>query len=297
MKFDEQNYPAMFCAADRRSADAQRTHLLLTGAILSLMVAGAALAAVSALLDTCKPAFAITTAVFLAISLAMTTYLKATAPERAWYGGRALAESVKSVAWRYMMGAKPYPLTDDQARADGHFVADLQAILKERNHLAFALGGEFVDKPQISEAMRALRSADLEVRRGTYVAERISDQRHWYGNNAKRNRTAKDIYFSFIWVTQLAALLSAIAFVYRPNSAVRLTGFFTSLASALIAWLQVGQHQELAQSYSIAEWELGLIEEQARYVHSNEELSSYVTDAEKAISREHTLWIARRDRT
>jgi hypothetical protein len=297
MKFGKEDYPALFCAADRRSAAAQRTYICLTGGILSLLVAGAALAAVSGLLDSCKSAFAITSAVLLAISLALSTYAKATAPERAWYGGRALAESVKSVAWRYMTGARPYPLTGDQSRVDAHFIADLQSILKERSHLAFTLGGEFIDKPQISEAMRALRASGLETRKAAYVCERISDQRRWYGNNARRNRSAKDSYFSVIWLTQLAALLSAIALVRRPDSTVRLTGLFTSLASALVAWLQVKQHQELAQSYAIAEWELGLIEEQARDVRSNEELSSYVTDAEKAISREHMLWIARRDRT
>ena len=40
-------------------------------------------------------------------------------------------------------------------------------------------------------------------------------------------------------------------------------GVFSPLASALVAWLQVRQHEELAQSYAVAALELGFIEEQA----------------------------------
>lgn len=66
-------------------------------------------------------------------------------------------------------------------------------------------------------------------------------------------------------------------------------------ASAVLAWLQIRRHQELAQSYAVASHELALAESRARHVRSEEELARFVGDAEAAISREHTLWIARRD--
>lgn len=55
------------------------------------------------------------------------------------------------------------------------------------------------------------------------------------------------------------------------------------------------QHEELAQSYAVAALELGFIEEQVGRVSDDKGLSAFVADAESAISREHTLWIARRD--
>jgi hypothetical protein len=220
MKFGKEDYPALFCAADRRSAAAQRTYICLTGGILSLLVAGAALAAVSGLLDSCKSAFAITSAVLLAISLALSTYAKATAPERAWYGGRALAESVKSVAWRYMTGARPYPLTGDQSRVDAHFIADLQSILKERSHLAFTLGGEFIDKPQISEAMRALRASGLETRKAAYVCERISDQRRWLRKQCKAQQERK----GFVLLCYMAYSAGRLTFGNCSGSSAGLHG-------------------------------------------------------------------------
>jgi hypothetical protein len=99
-----------------------------------------------------------------------------------------------------------------------------------------------------------------------------------------------------VTASQFTALVAAIALVRWPNSDIRLTGFFTCVASALIAWLQLKQHKELAQSYAVAEIELGFIEEKARHVMTDREFSDFVSDAENAISREHTLWIARRDR-
>jgi hypothetical protein len=58
--------------------------------------------------------------------------------------------------------------------------------------------------------------------------------------------------------------------------------------------LQVKKYQETAQSYSVTSQELGFIEALARTVSTEEQFSLFVENAEFAISREHTLWIARR---
>lgn len=296
MAFTEQDYPALFLAADRASTAAQRKYIGLMRAALALLVMGAGLGAVSPAFDFAKPAFALTSAILLGGSLVLTTYLKTQKLDQLWYGGRAVAESAKSMTWRYMTGADPYFANLPAAEADRKFVAELESIIRERKQLAFGFGGEFAERPQISEAMRALRSATVGERRGTYLAQRISDQRRWYGNQAKLNRLAENRYFNLIIGGQLFAFIAAIALVRWPDFKIRLTGVFTSLVSALIAWVQLKQHKELAQSYSVAEVELGFIQEQAQYVANDRELSDFVGDAENAISREHTLWIARRDK-
>ena len=96
-------------------------------------------------------------------------------------------------------------------------------------------------------------------------------------------------------LTQSLAVASAFALVRWPQLPLKLSVFAT-LATASIAWLQVRRHQELAQSYNLAAHELGLIAIQATHVGSDEGLSKFVADAETAISREHTMWVARRDR-
>lgn len=296
MEFDEGAYPALFLAADRASACARRQYLNLTRGTLILLVAAAGLAASSPLLETQRPAFAITSAILLAASILLTTYLKTSNVEKLWYGGRAIAESVKSMSWRYMMGADPYFVDLDLAEADERLIRGLASIARERKQLAFGFGGEFCEQPQISTAMRSLRSATLEERKGTYLAERVSSQRRWYGNQARSNRESENAYFILILIGQFLAFVAAILLVEHPESKVKLTGFFVSLTSALIAWLQLKQHKELAQSYAVTELDLALVQEQAQHVASNRELSDFVGDAENAISREHTLWAARRDR-
>jgi hypothetical protein len=298
LKFTEKDYPAVFLASDRASAEAQRKYLTVTRATLVLLVGGAGFAAASPVIsiDYMKPAFAVTSAALLAASLLLTLYLKAQKPEQLWYGGRAVAESAKSMSWRYMTGAAPYLVDLPATDADQKFVAALESIVKERKQLAFGFGGEFSKQPQISDRMRAVRAGTLAERKQEYLTERICDQRVWYGDQAKGNRSAENRYFGLVFASQLAALIAAVALVGWPESNLRLTGFFASLASTLIAWLQLKQHKELAQSYSVAELELGFIEEKAQHISSEQEFSDFVSDAENAISREHTLWIARRDR-
>jgi hypothetical protein len=236
-------------------------------------------------------------AVVLAGSALLTVYLKTSRLEQLWYGGRAVAESAKSMSWRYMMGAEPYFIGLGDAEADRKFVAGLKSIIEERKQLAFGFGGEFSAKPHISQRMRDVRAANFADRKSTYLSGRVSDQRKWYGDQARSNRSAENRYFVLIISSQLLAFVAAILLVALPESRFKLTGLFVSLAGALIGWLQLKQHKEQAQSYSVAEIELGFVQEEAAHVGNDRELSDFVADAENAISREHTLWIARRDRT
>jgi hypothetical protein len=293
----ERDYPALFRQANQASIAAQRRYVRLSKMTLVFLVTGAALASASPAFSSAASVFAICSAILVAGSLVLTSYAKLSKPEQVWYGGRAVAESAKSMTWRYVTCAAPYSSDLVPEEADRKFVLDLGSIFKERKHLAFDFGGGFSAEPQITDSMRLQRSAAVAERKDQYLAGRIANQRRWYCKQANSNRSAESMYFLLITVAQGLALLAAIALVRWPDSKVKLTGLLTSLASALIAWLQFRQHKELVQSYSIAELELGLIQEQARYVTSDRELSNFVIDAENAISREHTLWIARRDRT
>jgi conflict system pore-forming effector with SLATT domain len=296
MKIDYSDYPALFRAADSASGAAQQGYLRLTKATLILLVTGAGLAAVSGEFPAAKSGFAVASAVVLAASLLLSVYLQSLNLEQVWYGGRAVAETGRSMMWRYVTGADPFPMDLAPAEAERKFLADLGSMARERKQLAFGFGGEFAGEPQITERMRQARTASLEERKDTYLSERIQDQRLWYGKRAKSHLSAGNRYFTVIALSQLLALASAIALVHWPDAKIQLTGVFASLASALMAWIQVKRHKELVQAYSVAELELSFVQEQAEQIVSDRDLSDFVADAEKAISREHTLWIAKRDR-
>lgn len=293
----ERDYPSMFGAADSASSSAQRRYLLATKGALFLLLLGAALDATAGLAASCRVVFSVTGAVFFAMSLALNVYMKVAKLEKTWYGGRAVAESVKSLSWRYVMGADPFPLADDAAQVDRKFIDDLASIVKERKDLMFGFGGEATDMPQISHRMRDLRCSTFQDRKAAYIEGRVKDQRRWYGGHAKGNRVSEEKYFVLVIMSQLLAVCSSLSDVRWPDAKVRLTGFFAATASVFIAWLQVKQHRELAQAYSVAEFDLSLVEERGRHVADQDLLASFVADAENAISREHTLWIARRDRS
>ena len=291
------DYPALFQAADRASLSAQRKHLLFTSAILLCLVTAAGLGALSGVISGVKTSLAVASTALVSLSFVLTAIRRSLKPEKLWYGGRAISESAKSMAWRYMAGAEPYFTSLPGADVDAKFITDLKSLVKDSDQLAVGVSSEYTDKPQISPRMHEVRAMVLDSRKQTYLSQRIADQRSWYGRKARKSQTAESWYFVVILVSQAMALAAGAFMIASPESRWNLVGVFSSLASALVAWLQVRQHEELAQSYALAALELGFIEEQGRQVASDADFSGFVGDAENAISREHTLWIARRDRS
>jgi hypothetical protein len=213
-----------------------------------------------------------------------------------WYGGRAAAESIKSLAWRYMTGAEPFFVSLPPRDVDQQFLGSLQSVLDQSDQLAVPLSGVVAREPQITEKMRVVRSLSLVERKQVYIEDRINDQQRWYSEKSGTNETLETRFFGFVMVAQALALFYAIFLVAQPNIPLDLTGVFSTAAAAFLGWMQVKQYQELAQAYGVAAHELGLICDQSRYINSDDDFAIFVADAEAAISREHTLWIARRDR-
>ena len=76
-----------------------------------------------------------------------------TRPERTWYEGRAVAESVKTLAWRYMVRGESFEDIDDP-EADRILQREITGIL---NGVDLELGVVEATGPQVTEAMCAVR--------------------------------------------------------------------------------------------------------------------------------------------
>lgn len=291
---EDSDLPALFQSSDQASRRAQKSYLRLLTADLIFLVLGAILGGVSVTGPDAKVWTAILGGVSFGISVVFTVVIRIAGFERDSYGGRAVAESVKTLAWRYMICADPYELGLPVESVDKHFTKDLTAVLSERKYLSGALAGELSVRPQITQRMREVRGLDLEDRKELYGRGRIKDQRSWYSSKAATNRSLETVWFVAVIAAQFLAFISALLRVRYPDWALNGTGIFSALAASFLAWLQVKRYQELAQSYGLASQELGLIVEEGKHVKTEEELSSFVTNSESAISREHTLWIARR---
>lgn len=287
--------PALYNAADAASSDAQRRYLRLVRADLTLIVLGAVLTSASVSSDDLRSALAMLGALVLTGGLVLTGVIGATHHKANWFVARAVAESVKTLSWRFAMCAEPYFLSMPLPDAEALLCRRLSEILREKSAIAGVLGGREAGSSQITDAMRQLRAASLLDRKSIYVRDRIQNQRAWYATKAGDNAATANRWLIGTALVQMLGVAGAIALVRCPSLPVNFASIFAALAAALLAWLQLKQHQELAHSYGLAAHELGLIETRAIHVATESEFSAFVADAENAISREHTMWTARRD--
>lgn len=288
----EVHLPALHDAANKASRTAQRSYLSLMRLNLIALLVGAIAGAVALPSGVAGQVIAGIAAVALVAALLITFMIQDKAYERTWYGGRAVAESVKTLAWRYMACSEPFD-TPDPADADALFLARLSEILKYGSTLSVNLST--ASGEQISGVMRKVRGSALPERREVYVRCRIVEQRDWYSSKAALSEVAERKFFAAVWLSNGAAVVAAVMLVIWPTVPINATGVFATAAASALAWLQVRRHQEIAQSYAIAAQELGIVEAKSLHVKTESEFVTFVADAENAISREHTLWVARRD--
>lgn len=284
--------PAFFQVTDKVSYHAQKNYLRLMQSNIFLLVLSAALSVYSFSDISTRKVLAMLSAIMLFASIITTWLIHVFRYEKIWYEGRAVAESIKSLSWRYMTCADPYFEHLPLAMVDKDFLALLWSIIHDRKDLP--LVGDEAEMRQISDKMHEIRRKSLDERKNIYLTERIEDQRKWYATKAKMNQSWENRWFAGIIITQLLAFICAILVINFPNSAVNMTGLFSTIATSALAWMQVKRHQELSKAYSITAQELSIIAESCEHVQNENEFSDFVINAETAISREHKLWLSRR---
>ena len=116
VEFSEADYPGLFRAADAVSRAGQERHVWLARLELALLTAAAIVGAVVSVVPTVSGQVgAVAVAVLLIGAALVRSVSRSTRPENRWFEGRAVAESVKTLAWKYMMHVEPYNGPDPQA--------------------------------------------------------------------------------------------------------------------------------------------------------------------------------------
>lgn len=284
----EADLPVMFRAADEASKRGRTSTFRRAGGYLLLLVAasiGSAVAWESPGKRYDLGAAVATLALLGALVLSLATLARK--PETQWYEGRAGAESVKSLSWLYCSGGDPFD--HETLDADGLFLKRLAAIKEELRNLTWpASSGR-----QITDKMRALRTSDWPTRKDAYLRGRIDEQLEWYRDKARTKGRREGGLSAF------AALITAVGLGAGVAKALRwievdILGVLAALAAAVAAWAQAQQHRTLAAAYGLAAQELALVLDDLGTVEDELEWPAAVNDAEEAISREHTMWLARR---
>jgi hypothetical protein len=291
----DRDFPALFQSADLESQRAQNLYTRLVWLDLAFLIFGALVTSLAVEIKEMRVILAILGATTLGAGAFITTLLNINKYDKNWFGGRALAESVKTIAWRYMIGAGPYNCDLNPRKVDELFITEIKRILHENKSTGSGLGPSSQVSDQITNKMREIRALSTLDRKKIYLKYRIEDQQHWYTKNAEMSKNSAEKWFQWVIIIQFLALVAAIILVALPDLVFNAAGVLSTVATALIAWLQVKRYQDLSHSYSVASQELAMIHSIERHVETDEQLSRFVMDAEMAISREHTMWLARRD--
>ncbi|MDO8777690.1 MAG: DUF4231 domain-containing protein [Burkholderiaceae bacterium] len=284
----EDDFPALYKSANALSGRAQATFFGVLGSHLVLLVVAAILSVIN--LPVWQAAYL--QALVMIAALGCTIFLFTIRPDKSWYAARALAESIKTMTWRYTCRAEPFHIGDDGARA--LFAQKLKSALKQNIDLAGKLT-EHLEADQITAAMEIGRSGDLEARKLSYRDNRIVDQLKWYSGKSKTNGIVAFWCFCALIALNFTAIVFALGKIQWPTVSIWPTDIFIAAGACLLTWMQAKRFSELSASYALAANEISLIRLESLRPQTDEMFSEFVGDAENAFSREHTQWVARKD--
>lgn len=242
--------------------------------------------------------FRIAQAVLLVFALLTRVIRLLARPELHWYEARAVAESVKSIAWRYMVGGEPFQeALADQALTD--VVNDrfngIRADISK-----YQAPDVVAERHQITPEMRAIRAAPLPARKRLYCRERVDEQLQWYKKNARFNRVrGLEAHFALILVEIFAsaAVLLPMALAALHIFPLDLQSVATNIAGGGAAWMQAKRYEDLNASYKVTASELKqVVADINKQLDESDESAwaRFVENAEGSMSREHQLWRATR---
>lgn len=286
----EQDFPALYRSANDLSLKSQQHFFRALQVHLATLVVAAILSFVR------FPHWSVAAAQLLALlgALGCSIFLFAKRPDRFWYSSRAVAESIKTITWRYVSRAEPFQ--GDDASVHNDFRQTLKQIVEQSREVCQSLT-EHLDGQQFTPVMEKMRARTLEERRETYADCRIKDQLTWYAKKAAFNRRMSRYFFwVLIGVNTIAVVCAALRIVY-VDQPFWPTDVFVAMAASVLSWMQAKRFSELTASYSLAAHEIGLIKEQSLLPNTSDKFSLFVGAAENAFSREHTQWVARKDLT
>lgn len=292
VKIEEKDFPGLYQSANDSSIDCKERYFRGIAWYLILLLF-AALFAFFADGESNSLFKIISTVLFLA-TLSLTIWLRVSRPDDTWYNGRAVAESVKTRSWRWMMRAEPYMDCDNVEVMRKQFVNDLRTILKQNESLIGRIGIEPSAQEPITNKMLEIRKLDLVSRFEFYKKERIIDQALWYSKKSKYNKKKSTFWFWGTVILHGLAILLLLYNIKEPTAKLPI-GVVALGASSILTWLQAKKHSELSSSYSLTAHEIVLIKSETTIIETERDFSEYIMNCENAFSREHTQWFARKN--
>ncbi len=285
---DRNDYPYLYRAADELALNYQKRHFYLLISYLVLLILGVLI-----------PLFSngnwINLIVLLIFIISAIIYIisKIWNPLNLWYNGRAVAESVKSMTWKWMMSAEPYqyrPRENNQRK----FKEDLKELLRQNEILFNHYQNEDNNFYTISDKMQNVRSMQTAEKLSFYNKNRVEDQLKWYRKKAKKQNLFFYLFSGIVGAFYLVIIIFMVCKIFEPSKEFPID-LCSTIIAALVAWIEAKNYNDQASAYSLTVNEISIIHStELTGQVAEEELSEYVINSENAFSREHTQWLARK---
>lgn len=289
-----QNFPAVYQAADQEAARSQRLYFtMLWGQYFCLFSASL----LTLFAGYVHQSLLLAGYFFLLVSGAVAALtLGAAKPNQNWYRFRALAESCKTLSWRYMMGSAPFAPDDDTAQTSALFAIRLHELVTfQPLDSARLIQSEDADE-QATPWMQKLQTEGFDNRKAFYLEHRIDNQLKWYKVKAKANQRSSQKSLAAIVLVYLSAMGATALQFYHPlteSQVLWVAEPLLVLVASLLGYAQAKRFSELSASYALTALEIQKLRTGFLPIKDDAALRDYVNVAEDAFSREHTQWIAR----
>ena len=279
-------FPPAYVAADAASLAGQQRFIRSTKIQLVLLVLASGAGAFSWTVNDGWDGTALLAGGAFTAAAILRIILIRGRPHRAWYDGRAAAESLKTLSWKYTVAGDPFVAGAEGAEER------LEGLARDVLASFNTLGPSVVEaSTSPTETMRTLRAQPLDERRNAYALGRIQDQESWYERKADWNKKRARFWGGLMLALQVAAAVGAFLKGFGVID-IDVFGLAGAAAASAAAWLETKQHHVVARAYRVAAQELRAISELIRNQATEEAWARFVAEAEEAISREHTMWKA-----
>ena len=291
-KVTDADMPQLFQAADMASLEAQASFVDGTRLRLGLVVVAAVLGVTAWRVGASNiDVLALGSTVLFVGALLVEGFLWKSRPDKTWYDARAVAESAKTLAWKYAVKGEPFNDENTSEQDTTRVLLEkFNGISSQYNNVELAA----VNAPAVSTWMRDQRSESWSKRKEVYRRERLVHQKNWYTKKARYNKRRSTQWRIALVVTEFLGVIASLLSAFSES--MPLFGpALAALVVAVVAWLETKQHDFNARAYSAAVSDLAQAETRLDIAENEAAWAQEVENAEEAISREHTLWLASRN--
>ncbi|GAA2107220.1 DUF4231 domain-containing protein [Streptomyces synnematoformans] len=288
----DQDLPPLFRVNDLEAIVRQRESFQSIRLHLTILLLAATAAMAAEQTDTRAPTAL--AAVLYGLTIVVGLHTARRRARAAWQVHRAVAETVKSLAWHYMV--RGGPLHTGVPNPEALFAERLEERLSELRQVGWEdsrATSDLLGAGQITPAMRAVRATSFEARRNFYLRERVLEQLVWYRNKSVQEHQAAVRWSSVTAGLTFIALLAAVLRTVGMTGGWDLTGLLSAAAAAAVAWHEVRRHRPLTYAHSRVEQELDTMRVAMGTTVTEENWADAVAETERLVSPQHTDWLGR----